>query len=164
MHRSFRANLNSSCTHNWRERNIQNTGTLPSLAYHFLSADAHVVCAEQSGTKAELVAPTFEQLLPCDLAHIYLPAAKFTCVFPECTDVTFGRLQDLKRHHRAFHQNTVLWCPAFDCPRNEEYGDNPYARRDKLMEHIRRMHKSEAEVQLWPVWFETLRRQAYGLR
>ena len=75
---------------------------------------------------------------------------KLICTFPECSDVTFGRPTDLKRHREAFHTNVVLWCPAFDCPRNADYGTDPFAliRRDKLMEHIRKMHKSTDEKRL----------------
>ena len=85
--------------------------------------------------------------------------SKLVCSYPTCSGISFGRLMDLKRHHESFHTNAVLWCPAFDCPRNAMYGDDPFPRirRDKLMDHIRKVHKSDAERRCWPDWFEQMK-------
>jgi hypothetical protein len=57
------------------------------------------------------------------------------------------------------HVETKLWCPVRDCRRNADYGKHPFprARRDKAMDHIRKVHKSETERSLWPVWEQELK-------
>jgi hypothetical protein len=81
------------------------------------------------------------------------------CPFDECDNVTFGRYQDLKRHHGTFHVESAIWCPAYDCPRNVEYGDYPFPRirLDKLRKHIRNIHNSDEEKMLWPMWFQEMK-------
>jgi hypothetical protein len=82
---------------------------------------------------------------------------KLTCPYHECSDLLFGRPTELRRHTKAFHTDTTaaLWCPAYDCPRNKDYGNDPYpaVRKDKIKEHIRKMHQSDVERRWWPVWF-----------
>ncbi|KAF2826775.1 hypothetical protein CC86DRAFT_406028 [Ophiobolus disseminans] len=82
---------------------------------------------------------------------------KLTCALG-CSNVTFGRHIDVKRHHEAYHTDAVLWCPASDCPRNAVYGHYPFPlRKDKVRDHIRKMHKSDEEKQCWPEWFMQLK-------
>jgi hypothetical protein len=68
----------------------------------------------------------------------------FMCSRPACRNKSFGRWADLKRHIEAFHEvkDNVLWCPVSTCKRSEAFGDKPFptTRKDKLMEHIRKMH------------------------
>lgn len=66
------------------------------------------------------------------------------CSRPECNEKTFRRWAELNRHEQAFHgeRDDVLWCPVSTCERSEAYGDDPFpkSRKDKLTEHIRRVH------------------------
>jgi hypothetical protein len=68
----------------------------------------------------------------------------FRCSRPACRKKRFGRWADLKRHFGTFHDATgnELWCPVSTCTRSRAFGDKPFCktRKDKLMEHIRRMH------------------------
>jgi hypothetical protein len=68
----------------------------------------------------------------------------FRCSRPACHNKRFGRWADLKRHIDAFHEakGNVLWCPVPTCARSEAFGNKPFSttRRDKLKEHVQRMH------------------------
>jgi hypothetical protein len=68
----------------------------------------------------------------------------FRCSRPACRNKRFGRWADLKRHVDAFHEakGNVLWCPVPTCARSEAFGNKPFSttRRDKLKEHVQRMH------------------------
>ncbi|KAH8732009.1 hypothetical protein GQ44DRAFT_271335 [Phaeosphaeriaceae sp. PMI808] len=81
--------------------------------------------------------------------------SSITCPEPGCP-ASFTRHTDLRRHTQSFHKgaDSHLWCPAPHCPRSQSYGDRPYpkARRDKLNEHIGKMHDSEQDRALWPLW------------
>jgi hypothetical protein len=115
------------------------TGTLCSFP-HLLSAPGRIE------DEAELIGSTG-------------PEPRLAHICPDCPGITFKRAIDRKRHYEAFHTKAVLWCPAYDCPRNSFYGDYPFprVRKDKLKEHIRKMHKSDNERQRWPEWFAQLR-------
>lgn len=84
-----------------------------------------------------------------------------TCGYLECFGQTFGRVAELRRHERTFHSPSaiLLWCPVLKCDRSEAYGTRPYAsvRKDKLVEHIRKVHKSDEEKLNWNEWFEMIR-------
>jgi hypothetical protein len=68
----------------------------------------------------------------------------FRCSKPACSNKRFGRWADLKRHFDTFHVavGNKLWCPVTACARSEVFGNKPFytTRRDKLREHMRRMH------------------------
>jgi hypothetical protein len=68
----------------------------------------------------------------------------FKCSRPACRNKRFSRWADLKRHIDAFHNvnEKGLWCPVSTCARSKAFGDKPFCktRKDKLIEHIRRMH------------------------
>jgi hypothetical protein len=68
----------------------------------------------------------------------------FRCSKPACSNKRFGRLPDLKRHFDTFHgaRGNKLWCPVPTCARSEAFGNKPFSttRRDKLREHVQRMH------------------------
>jgi hypothetical protein len=70
----------------------------------------------------------------------------FKCCVPDCNDQTFNRWADFERHDNTFHQvRPKLWCPFPQCKRSETVGNKgyPVARKDKLMEHVRKMHGVE---------------------
>ncbi|KAH7350418.1 hypothetical protein BKA66DRAFT_431107 [Pyrenochaeta sp. MPI-SDFR-AT-0127] len=66
----------------------------------------------------------------------------FKCCSPKCKGKTFGRWYDLKRHHDGAHasQRKVFWCEEPGCKRSAAIGRRPFARKDKLMDHVRKMH------------------------
>jgi hypothetical protein len=72
-----------------------------------------------------------------DIPHKY----RFECRQPEC-DATFGRHVDLDRHYNAYHaqDKTEYWCTVEGCDRSEG-GNKPFARKDKLKDHLRQGHK-----------------------
>jgi hypothetical protein len=70
----------------------------------------------------------------------------FRCCAPECNGRTFNRWGDFERHDNSFHLvRPKLWCPISQCKRSECGGNKgfPAARKDKLMEHVRKKHGAE---------------------
>ncbi|EMD87742.1 hypothetical protein COCC4DRAFT_142674 [Bipolaris maydis ATCC 48331] len=64
------------------------------------------------------------------------------CTWPNCTK-TFGRLQELVRHHNSIHKlRTPFWCPVPSCNRSSSFPrrKRPFSRKDKLDSHMRNMH------------------------
>lgn len=61
-------------------------------------------------------------------------------------DKTFGRLPELLRHMRSFHAgpDAIIRCPVANCTREKPF---PSARKDKLMDHIRSVHRPGPKVQ-----------------
>lgn len=94
------------------------------------------------------------------------PSASKTivCSHPGCEGGSFGRITELTRHEKTFHNDSggKIPCPASGCPRGlaRPY---PAARKDKLKEHVQRMHKSPAERDMWPLWFDHIDRAAPDL-
>ncbi|EUC30607.1 hypothetical protein COCCADRAFT_103506 [Bipolaris zeicola 26-R-13] len=75
-----------------------------------------------------------EHVVPRDRVH---------CTWPDCTK-TFGRLQELTRHHNSVHElTTSFWCPVSACNRSEGFPGRkpPFTRKDKLKSHMRIMHR-----------------------
>lgn len=72
-----------------------------------------------------------------DLASVF-----FKCSMPGCEDKTFGRWYDLRRHYRSVHETReeVFWCKTPGCERSETVGDRPFPRKDKLANHVQKMH------------------------
>lgn len=66
----------------------------------------------------------------------------YSCHFPSCDHRTFARLQELKRHHTAYHltPRPEFWCPISWCDRSAQRGLNPFPRKDKRDEHHMRVH------------------------
>lgn len=92
--------------------------------------------------------------------RLQMPKTQPQCPFADCNGATFGRQVDLRRHFNTVHTMTALWCPAHGCARNLDHGNDPFpnARKDKLRDHIRSVHKSREEKRCWPEWFAALRR------
>jgi hypothetical protein len=68
----------------------------------------------------------------------------FRCSNPACSNITFSRWPDLKRHIDTLHNvgDNRLWCTFPACERSGTVGRRRYSttRKDKLTEHTRRMH------------------------
>lgn len=72
---------------------------------------------------------------------------KFRCSKPDCKDLTFGRLADLRRHYdqQHAHRGVQFFCNFDGCPRSyrptggrmRSFG----TRKDKRDEHERNVHK-----------------------
>ncbi|KAF2826770.1 hypothetical protein CC86DRAFT_406024 [Ophiobolus disseminans] len=82
--------------------------------------------------------------------------ANIECEVPGCPR-RFGRITDRIRHLKSVHagEEANLWCPAPTCSRGRGYGGLPFkkARKDKLCDHIRKVHNSDADKLLRPRWF-----------
>ncbi|KAI9656050.1 MAG: hypothetical protein M1821_005111 [Bathelium mastoideum] len=66
---------------------------------------------------------------------------RFRCGWLGC-NVMFGRSYDRDRHFQSKHvSQTQIWCSVSGCKRSAASGGKPFTRRDKLYEHIRRMHE-----------------------
>jgi len=114
--------------------------------------------SHQSSVAFEALAtPSDPTIQPTDPGAPTPTKPKIKCDNIDCSRWTFGRPTDLVRHINSVHggEETYLWCPAPNCDRNKVYGQRPYskARKDKLREHIRRIHISDDERRLWPIWF-----------
>jgi hypothetical protein len=93
------------------------------------------------------------------------PKPRLQCNFLECArkSKSFGRPAELRRHTKTFHsdEDDVAWCPAPFCTRDDPF---PTARRDKLVEHIRNMHRSAEERRQWYAWSQQLGTSIIGGR
>ena len=79
----------------------------------------------------------------------YLPAVgrlMFVCSEPQCCGRTFGRRQELVRHYNGAHAppdaGNMFWCEVPGCER----GIRPFPRKDKLNDHVRKVHMSMVET------------------
>jgi hypothetical protein len=56
-------------------------------------------------------------------------------------------MQELKRHHNAFHGGPEIWCPVEGCKRSKAVGKQgfPGVRKDKLKEHALDVHGIKLE-------------------
>ncbi|KAF2033183.1 hypothetical protein EK21DRAFT_59426, partial [Setomelanomma holmii] len=68
----------------------------------------------------------------------------FKCHAPGCFDKTFGRLAELKRHHKCKHETLArkpqFWCPVGNCDRSKSGAGGSFPRKDKMMDHLSRKH------------------------
>ncbi|KAH7350404.1 hypothetical protein BKA66DRAFT_476285 [Pyrenochaeta sp. MPI-SDFR-AT-0127] len=67
----------------------------------------------------------------------------FKCSAPRCGK-TFNRSYDFDRHYNGAHvvEKTVHWCLISGCNRSEGNGSQPFPRNDKMIDHVRKMHKT----------------------
>jgi hypothetical protein len=69
---------------------------------------------------------------------------QYRCVVPGCNNKTFGRLAELKRHHAGKHaavgRKPQFWCPVKGCERSRAGQGEAFPRRDKMFDHLSRMH------------------------
>ncbi|KAI9684548.1 MAG: hypothetical protein M1822_005636 [Bathelium mastoideum] len=68
-------------------------------------------------------------------------AVRPRCEWPGC-NVTFSRPYERDRHVQSQHLGQgQVWCSVSGCKRSVACGGKPFPRRDKLNEHVRRMHE-----------------------
>lgn len=94
----------------------------------------------QEDTAGSIVGSVYRR----DLSGGYI----FQCNNTACNNVRFNRWHDLERHDNTFHNGiSVLWCPNAECNRSKGPGHKPFPkiRKDKLKEHVRKMHGFEYE-------------------
>jgi hypothetical protein len=69
-------------------------------------------------------------------------AYSFKCCDLKCNHKTFRRMYDLARHYDGTHATAgpEFWCVADGCERSAFVGDRPFPRKDKLKDHVRKVH------------------------
>jgi hypothetical protein len=74
---------------------------------------------------------------------------KFGCLDPNCSDVSFGRHADFRRHYDHVHASKKIefFCVVDGCPRSKKpvgksKGRSFGAREDKMKEHVRTVHET----------------------
>lgn len=67
---------------------------------------------------------------------------KYKCHMPSCSEATFGRLADLKRHRASRHgaMRKSYWCPVSGCERSLNGGGRPFPRKDKMFQYLSQKH------------------------
>jgi hypothetical protein len=69
---------------------------------------------------------------------------QYRCTAPGCHNKTFGRLAELKRHHAGKHaaagRKPQFWCPVEGCERSRAGQGEAFPRKDKMFDHLSRMH------------------------
>ena len=73
---------------------------------------------------------------------------RYQCPFPTCAEISFGRPAELKRHHASRHKGygsrkPRYWCPVQGCNRSKTGKRGPFPRKDKMMDHLERIHRDE---------------------
>jgi hypothetical protein len=94
--------------------------------------DAHIV--DPPFGEDVSVSAKFKHIVHRDRVH---------CAWTGC-EKTFGRLQDLVRHHNSVHElTTPFWCPVSSCSRSESFPHHrrPFPRKDKLDSHLKKVHR-----------------------
>jgi hypothetical protein len=72
-----------------------------------------------------------------------LKNGKFKCILERCARKTFKRQAELRRHYKTIHaaQKPEFWCNVLSCDRSVAAGGRPFHRKDKLQDHVQRMHE-----------------------
>ncbi|KAH8728449.1 hypothetical protein GQ44DRAFT_47519 [Phaeosphaeriaceae sp. PMI808] len=69
---------------------------------------------------------------------------RYKCNAPTCCTKTFGRIAELKRHHACTHgmagKKPQFWCPIADCERSRGGAGEAFPRKDKMVDHLSRVH------------------------
>jgi hypothetical protein len=85
------------------------------------------------------------------IGYVYVDKSKFKCNEPDCKDLTFGRMADLRRHYEQTHSKNRVqyYCSVSGCQRSHAStsgrGRSFGTRKDKRDEHERNVHKKERE-------------------
>lgn len=74
----------------------------------------------------------------------------FRCTFPRCRARTFTRWYDFHRHYNGAHalEKTFFWCPVPGCGRSEGEGNHGFPRKDKMLDHVSKVHSHAAQSRL----------------
>ncbi|KAH9873061.1 hypothetical protein J1614_005458 [Plenodomus biglobosus] len=73
----------------------------------------------------------------------------FKCGNCACSDKSYGRWADLKRHYEGAHagvRRATYWCEVQGCDRSQAYGDQPFRRKDHLTLHVRKVHPDPKRI------------------
>jgi hypothetical protein len=74
---------------------------------------------------------------------ILLMNGRFKCPKPACNRRSFGRQAELRRHYGNTHlRKQAFWCKVISCDRSHGLNHHPFHRKDKLVDHVRAMHRS----------------------
>ncbi|KAF1851544.1 uncharacterized protein K460DRAFT_401560 [Cucurbitaria berberidis CBS 394.84] len=70
---------------------------------------------------------------------------QYRCYDSACSGASFARLAELKRHHTTRHgghagKKPQFWCPIDTCARSKNGGQEAFPRKDKMMDHLSRVH------------------------
>jgi hypothetical protein len=67
----------------------------------------------------------------------------FSCISPICKQKTFARWYDLRRHYYGTHcdDGSIFWCQVQGCDRSNVEGGRSFPRKDKLSDHVRKVHR-----------------------
>ncbi|KAH7070564.1 hypothetical protein BKA63DRAFT_80042 [Paraphoma chrysanthemicola] len=114
----------------------------------FLYAASECNNSTITGTSsAPNVSPTRPSSHPSTVGHIQFctetRSLVFRCVHPRCRDRPFRRPFEFERHYNSIHAavKTIFWCPSAGC--NRGTGKRPFPRKDKMMDHARKVHGIE---------------------
>ncbi|KAH7070543.1 hypothetical protein BKA63DRAFT_493567 [Paraphoma chrysanthemicola] len=79
----------------------------------------------------------------------------FRCSNFACRSKSFGRWAELKRHYNAAHAVTpvIYWCEVGGCERSEGMGDRPFPRKDKLGDHVEKIHGASGRPEMYAGYF-----------
>jgi hypothetical protein len=82
-------------------------------------------------------------------------SGKFKCfVDAACSDLSFGRQADFRRHyehhHVHHHRKVIYFCPIDTCLRSQKGGGGKKGksfgtREDKMREHVRTVHEKRGK-------------------
>jgi hypothetical protein len=90
--------------------------------------------------------PTQHQTSGSRVGGVYLSCTgkdlQYICEQLGCEGQSFTRSADLHRHFLNKHAplKPEFWCPILGCDRSRSK-DNPFPRKDKMMDHVRKKHQ-----------------------
>lgn len=90
-----------------------------------------------------LAAETIVNVIPATV--YFFPNANtysFRCHDTKCHNQSFGRWYDFHRHCNGAHASNpaAFWCHVEGCSRSEAVGNRSFPRKDKLSDHVKKMH------------------------
>jgi hypothetical protein len=69
----------------------------------------------------------------------------YQCCHRSCSHTSFRRIYDVGRHHNSKHKHATagphFWCTVDGCDRSAVMGGRSFPRKDKLNDHVRKMHR-----------------------
>lgn len=135
-----------------------------SLHHTHAQVPSHNICSTWSGSNsyqaplgihtmiptAHVLSSPYQSAPKIDVSHAicsvysmgHPDACLFRCHDSKCQDKTFSRWYDFKRHYNGAHATTpiVYWCEVEGCVRSKAVGNRPFPRKDKLDNHVEKMH------------------------
>ncbi|CAN9313271.1 unnamed protein product [Alternaria sp. RS040] len=82
------------------------------------------------------------------MAQFVVPASqpprprRHVCTIASCRGASFSRAHELRRHNASRHDfdNPRFWCPIGECGRSRKDGGRGFPRKDKMVDHLMRVH------------------------